>query len=205
MRVTRVRQAEEIVGGLSSTGKMPCKSISLPASACVTGAKLALIPGSACEDCYALKGRYRMSPVVEAMFRRMEALHHPQWVDAMVFLVKRQPHFRWFDSGDLQGAWHLENIIEVARQTPETQHWLPTKEYGLIRQYLGKLPDNLVVRVSSPMVDQKPLLFFPNTSTIHAEKPPQGHECLAPTQGGQCKDCRACWDRSVKNVSYKLH
>ena len=51
------KEANEIVGGLSSPGKMPCPSINLPAVACVTGAKLAQVPGTTCHGCYALKGR----------------------------------------------------------------------------------------------------------------------------------------------------
>ena len=35
------------------------------------------------------------------------------------------------DSGDLQSLEMLEAIAEVARQTPEVKHWLPTKEYGI--------------------------------------------------------------------------
>ena len=30
-------------------------------------------------------------------------------------------------------------------------------------------------------------------------------ECKAYTRGNQCGDCRACWDKTVKNVSYKKH
>ena len=28
------------------------------------------------------------------------------------------------------------------------------------------------------------------------------HTCPAPSQGGQCGDCRQCWDPKVKVVSY---
>ena len=41
---------------LSRTSKMPCESISLDARQCKTGSKLAKIPGSVCNGCYALKG-----------------------------------------------------------------------------------------------------------------------------------------------------
>jgi hypothetical protein len=29
--------------------------------------------------------------------------------------------------------------------------------------------------------------------------------CPAPSQGGKCGDCRACWDPKVKVVSYGKH
>ena len=46
--------------------------------------------------------------------------------------------------------------MTIAKNTPKIKHWLPTKEYQLIRQYekeFGEFPKNLIVRVSAPMVD----------------------------------------------------
>ena len=63
------KEANEIVGGLSAPGKMPCPSINLPAVACVTGAKLAQVPGTTCHGCYALKGRYNFKYTKIAMNR----------------------------------------------------------------------------------------------------------------------------------------
>ena len=57
----------------------------------------------------------------------MDSLDHPQWVQAMVVLIDKQPWFRWHDSGDIQSLEHLEKIFEVCRLTPETSHWLPTR------------------------------------------------------------------------------
>ncbi len=34
------KMASDIVGGLTTTSKMPCPSISIPSSACITGSKL---------------------------------------------------------------------------------------------------------------------------------------------------------------------
>ena len=68
------KEANEIVGGLSAPGKMPCPSINLPAVACVTGSKLARVPGTTCHGCYALKGRYNFKYTKIAMARRLAAL-----------------------------------------------------------------------------------------------------------------------------------
>ena len=46
---------------------MPCESISLDARQCKTGSKLAKIPGSVCNGCYALKGFYNMPSVKNKM------------------------------------------------------------------------------------------------------------------------------------------
>lgn len=47
--------------------------------------------------------------------------------------------------------------------------------------------------------------FWKWTSGVHKDKRHKGRECPAYKQDGQCKDCRACWDRKVKQVSYKEH
>lgn len=200
-----ITKALKIVGGLSRPSKMPSWSYGFSREHCQTGAKLEKLTNSICNICYAGKGCYKFKSTIKAHKRRYLALQDPQWVEAMVTLInkKKIKYFRWHDSGDLQGRWHLDNILSVCRQTPECKHWLPTKESKLV---LGvSVPDNLVIRVSSPIIDMRPLKTHEHTSTVHHLRPPHGIECSAPTTGGNCKDCRACWDRSVKNVSYKRH
>ena len=196
------KEAKEITGGLSAPNKMPGPSINLPAQACKTGAKLVQIPGSVCAGCYALKGRYRFPNVREAMDRRLAALKDPRWVDAMVTLVKGQPWFRWHDSGDIQSPEHLKNIFEVCNRTPETRHWMPTREVKFLKLMdPDVVPKNLIIRISSHMIDQGPVKHWPWTSTVVTS----GKTCPAAEQGNKCKECRACWDRSVKNVAYGKH
>ena len=108
------KDLEKIVGGLSKPSKMPGPAYNLPAYKCITGQKLAKIPGSVCFGCYALKGRYRFRPVKSAMERRLEALKDPGWVDAMIQLIKPHKEFRWHDSGDLQSLEHLQlSLIHI--------------------------------------------------------------------------------------------
>ena len=201
------KDLEKIVGGLSKPSKMPGPAYNLPAYKCITGQKLAKVPGSVCFGCYALKGRYRFRPVKSAMERRLEALQHPGWVDAMIQLIKPHKEFRWHDSGDLQSLEHLQNIFRVCRSTPNTKHWLPTKEYLMVSRFMrkhGSFPKNLIVRVSSPKIDQAPIKHYQNTSTVHTGKP-FGRECIAYKQNNECKECRACWNPRIKNISYKYH
>ena len=49
------KELEKIVGGLSKPSKMPGPAYNLPAYKCITGQKLAKVPGSVCFGCYALK------------------------------------------------------------------------------------------------------------------------------------------------------
>lgn len=211
----RKHEATSICGTLTSTSKMPCKSYSLPTETCQTGYKMAQIKGSICNSCYANKGFYRAyeNTVKPSQWARWDSLSDPLWVDAMVNLIGNDAYFRWHDSGDLQGLDHLEKIASVAQKTPNCRHWLPTREYGIIKAYIakhGSVPDNLIVRLSAmypdvPVKIPASLQGIKNitVSNVHTDKPQHGVKCHAPDNGGACGDCRACW--TDKAVSYALH
>ena len=197
------KEAKEITGGLSKPNKMPGPSINLPAVACITGAKLVNVKGSTCSGCYALKGRYRFPNVRDAMQRRLDRLYDPRWIEAMVTLIDQEPVFRWHDSGDLQSVQHLKNIFEVCKRTPETRHWLPTREAKFLTLMDPEVvPKNLIIRMSSHMINQGPVKSWPWTSTVLTDG---NHSCPASKQNNECKDCRQCWDRDVQNISYGKH
>jgi hypothetical protein len=172
------------------------------------GNVLAETAGSVCSRCYARKGRYSLAQVKRKLDDRYSGLEHPLWVPAMVLLIRWYVgrYFRWFDSGDLQSADHLQNICEVARHTPEVLHWLPTQEHEIVTQFDGQIPDNLAVRLSSHMLDGEPPSTWPQTSTVYTEEPPENaHVCPALAQDNYCGACRACWDRGVSVVTYRRH
>ena len=196
------KEARKITGGLSAPSKMPGPAHNLPAWRCITGVKLQAVKGSVCAGCYAMKGRYRFKNVKAALDRRLTALKDPRWVDAMVTLITGEKWFRWHDSGDIQSIEHLENIFRVCRKTPDTQHWMPTREAQFIKRLkINQVPRNLIIRFSSHMIDQGPVSFWPWTSTVSTTS----KTCPAQDQDNECKDCRQCWDRSVKNVAYPKH
>ena len=197
------KEARIITGGLSKPSKMPGPAHNLPAVACKTGAKLVKIPGSVCAGCYALKGRYRFTNVQQALTRRLAALEDPRWVDAMTVLIQGEKWFRWHDSGDIQSMKHLENIFEVCKRTSKTRHWMPTREAQFLKDIdPDKVPTNLIIRMSSHMINQGPVKQWPWTSTVTSST---DYSCPASKQGNSCGDCRACWDRSTPNVSYHKH
>ena len=210
----RKAEANAVCGTLTQTSKMPCKSYSLPTEACQTGYKMAQIKGSICSACYANKGFYRAyeSTIKPSQFARLDSLTNPHWIDGMVNLIGSDSFFRWHDSGDLQGVDHLEKIARVAQLTPNTRHWLPTREYGMVKAFIAKhgaLPENLIVRLSAmypdtPVVVPKSLQGAKNVavSNVHTGKP-MGTACNAPNQNGACNDCRLCW--TGETVSYALH
>ena len=209
-----IKEAWTEVGGLSKPSKMPSYGYSLSAFKCKVGSKLRLVENSTCADCYALKGRYVFPNVQEALDRRMDKLlNNPKWVEAMVFLLlhycTKSKVFRWHDSGDIQSIDHLQKIVEIAERTSDIQHWLPTREVGIVKQYLkefGEFPNNLVVRISATMINGLPHKFHRHTSTVSTAKDfDLGWTCPASKQGNKCGTCRACWDSNVENITYPLH
>ena len=199
----KVKDAKEITGSLTRTSKMPGLSYSLPAWECKTGSKLRKVKGSVCASCYALKGNYtRYKAIKAAQYVRLKAIEDSRWIEAMTAQVKRSTYFRWHDAGDVQDLQHLEKIFEVCRLTPDTKHWMPTRE-AWTKDHLTSCPDNLIIRFSVPMIDQEAPVSWPHTSTVTTK--PGLRTCPAPTQGNKCKDCRACWDKTVKNICYGEH
>jgi len=208
--ITTIKAATAIAGSLSKPSKMPGHSYGLPAEECQVGARLRVVEGSTCFFCYAFKGHYSTyrATVKPAQYKRLDAaVNHPDWVDAMVVLVSRSgdTHFRWHDSGDLQSVDHLARIVQVCERTPEVSHWLPTREYRYVLEYLkshGPFPENLTVRLSAHMVNK----IAPNhgmpTSTVVTD---DSYTCPASRQNNECRDCRACWNPNVSNVAYKAH
>ena len=196
------KEAWALVGGLSKPSKMPGWAIGIPAKECKTGSKLRLIPNSVCSECYALKNCYMFKVVQEAQYKRLKAIAHPQWVEAMATLInsKKPDVFRWHDSGDVQDEAHLNKIFEVCRLTPSKRHWMPTRE-AWIKDHMKDAPANLVVRFSSPMIDQGPVKSWANTSTVSTKS----RTCPAPDNNNECGSCRACWDPLVKNIEYGKH
>jgi len=206
------QEAWTIVGGLSKPSKMPCHGYSLPTKHCSVGSKLSDVPGSVCYKCYAERGNYLYSNVQNALDRRFQSLSDPRWIDAMTLCIKHNEgsgYFRWHDSGDLQGIWHLAMIVEVCNRTPDIKHWLPTREYSTVRQYRQEhqFPANLTVRLSAYMIDgpapeRQAGEMGVQTSTVVKTGEAT---CPAPTQGNKCLACRKCWNSSITNIAYKYH
>lgn len=218
-----IAHAVSITGGLSEPSKMPGKAYGLPTAYCATGQKMAAVPGSICSGCYAEKGFYSLyhRTVEPSQYARLDAVelaiasseYRQAFVAAFVRLIGSDEYFRWHDAGDLQSAAHLALIADVARATPSTRHWLPTREYSMVREYLGNggtIPANLIVRLSAMFPDQPAripasLTNVPgiDVSNVHRHAQPVGRACPASTQGNECRTCRACWKPGA--VSYKAH
>lgn len=212
------KEAHTITGGLSNTHKMPGQSWGISPYRCVIGQKMAQVEGSVCSKCYAMMRHYRYLNVLKAHENRYEAMlraledpgFRKSYISAFVKQINREPHFRWFDAGDIQSVEHLRLICEICEATPTTEHWLPTRELPFLLGYLqkyGPLPENLVIRASSAMIDGDPpdKAWMREAGILTSGVSSQGdHDCPATEQGGVCGACRRCWDRDVPHVTYKL-
>ena len=217
-------EAKLVAGSCTQTSKMPCPSYSLPTEACHTGFKMAQIKESICASCYADRGQYKQfaNSVKPAQFARLDAVQQAMendeaasaWISALVAMIGKSEFWRWHDSGDLQGVDHLRLIAAVCEATPHTKHWLPTREYSMVKQYIEaghKIPGNLVIRLSAMFVDKS--VIVPKslqgidgilTSEVHQHSAPTAYECVAPKQQNTCGNCRVCFNRD-SNVSYSFH
>jgi hypothetical protein len=206
-----IKELTRLTGGLGNPSKMPGYAYGLSAYHCKLGRIMARKSGSICSMCYAQKGNYDYPSVRIAHAKREAALHQlPRWTRAMSCLIAvrctgADKYFRWHDSGDLQSVAHLRAIAIVARQNPKVKFWLPTREYALVKEYCRtySVPDNLVIRLSAHYPGKRvPVFGWRLTATVNAGI---GFKCPAQSQGNSCGDCRACWDKRVRNVDYGLH
>jgi hypothetical protein len=187
----KIKQLEKKIGTLSNPSKMPSYAWGISAKHCNVGSKLAKIPGTICNKCYALKNHYLFRNVFDAHEIRRKAIEMPEWVDYMAELLIYS---------------HLMKIFEICELTPHINHWLATREYQIIQKVKEEdVPDNLCLRVSAIKVDSPPPKFWKWTSGVHKNKRHRGRECPAYKQDGECGSCRACWSRKIKQVSYKEH
>jgi hypothetical protein len=208
-----IKELTVLVGGLGQPSKMPCYSYSISNKNCITGSKLKLIEGSTCHRCYANRGNYNWPTIKDCYSNRLDKMmNDPNWVPNMSALINKTSdgYFRWFDSGDLQSVKNLADIVQIAVNTPTTQHWLPTREYGIVSEFIkagGVIPSNITLRLSAYKIEGKPPTSLANrlgvlTSTVTKG---DGYNCVASSQESKCLDCRRCWDKSIPNISYKYH
>ena len=143
------------------------------------------------------------------------------WVAVMVGAIQQSgaTYFRVHDSGDLFSVDYAKCWLEVCRQMPEIRFWIPTRAW---QQPTGPLPlfDPLleVLRqlASLPNVTVRPSALnfgdtVPAVAGLHggstADMPDVflARQCPAYKQGGNCGDCRVCWDEKELPIAYRRH
>jgi hypothetical protein len=211
---------------LTVTSKMPGPSYSLPARRACPNAQ-----GSVCERCYADKGCYVWRSTVHAQMTRfawtVESMKseegRTEWVRVIVEAIRRSGtrYFRIHDSGDFFSVEYVRAWQEVCRAMPKVKFWAPTQEYQskasteflpvinprveALRK-LAALP-NCTIRPSALNIgDYAPqVLGLHAGSAVGQSDALRTFQCPAMGQGGECRDCRTCWEEKTLPVSYHLH
>lgn len=199
---------------------------------CNVGGKLINKPGSVCHKCYAVK-MGKVYPSADKswtnnlmLFRRAvlddTVIDWCESVAAQIIRIsanktkkglKGANFHRWFSAGDIDSITMLRAIIKVCELTPSINHWLPTREKGILSEYLNHtlepLPVNLNIRLSGAMIDGSiPATHSAVTSsTVHTKGKAKGIECPSykPANKGSCGDCSMCWNKKIENISYLKH
>ncbi len=210
-----VKDAKKL--GNISTGntKMGTTTFAIDAFACKTGSKLAKNPNTPCHSCYARRLQ-KLRPTVDQGWKlnlsKWLQANPKAWAKAMAFQIERyntDGFHRWFDSGDLQSLEMLDAIVDVCLQTPQTKHWLPTQERGIVKKFKangGVVPDNLVIRVSASKLDGAMPNGIDHGSQVFTKgTEPKGLECKARDRDNACGPCKACWSKDVEFISYPKH
>lgn len=200
---------------LSSAGKMPCKSFSLPVNDEVCKGRYNDEGDlkAVCQQCYAAKGFYRMKPAIALREHNLACSKQDNFRFELLEVIRKEikgKYFRWFDSGDIYSDKFLKDIIHICSSTPDIFHWIPTKTRHLFNQNLWEALENLPnvkVRYSADGIEGE---YNKNLhgSTVYQDKRKLNKKevftCKAPRQNGKCENCRACW-HNKKVIAYKLH
>jgi len=172
------------------------------------GADGKLVP--ACQGCYAVGGNYRFPNVKAPRIANREDWKRDAWVSDMVLALRNDRYFRWFDSGDVYDVRLANKVYLVMLNTPNVQHWLPTRMHKFpkfkgILAAMQALP-NVMVRPSSDSVTGE-FVAGVHGSTIVTDKEPRAGVtlCHAANNEGKCGPCRACYSKDVPVIGYLAH
>lgn len=199
---------------LSKTSKMPCYSWSTPIETCPIGSILRKIEGTPCSVCYADGFLYQLDNARYVRHRNLLSYlnNRNQWIADITLKIDSTflDIFRWFDSGDIIDEQMFIDICQVAKNLPHILFWLPTQQLNFVSKHLDKIPDNLMVRISSTKINKyrKLSISHPNVgvSMVYTEETKAFTEiCKAQFNKKKCGRCRMCWDKEIKNISYPLH
>ena len=172
------------------------------------GADGKLVP--ACQGCYAVGGNYRFQNVKAPRIANRGDWKRDEWVGDMVNALHNDRYFRWFDSGDVYDVRLAKKIYLVMLNTPNVQHWLPTRMHKFpkfkgILAAMQALP-NVMVRPSSDSVTGEYVAGIHGSTIVPDKEPRAGVTlCHAANNEGKCGPCRACYSKDVPVIGYLAH
>ena len=143
-----------------------------------------------CGKCYSHKmlSTYRKScvPAFQHNSRLMS-----EAIDWDLLPIINQAYFRFNGHGELINTAHLQNIVNIARKNPHCNFALWTKRISIVRQFKGKIPDNLILVFSNPRIDKvidTPRGFHKVFNNVSKDSI-INQNCT----GRKCMDCLLCY------------
>ena len=170
------------------------------------------------KDCYARKGNFRFANVQKSLIDNLSAYQNnpldyfntiKNEIDNGIILHK---YFRWHAAGDIVDEAYFENMVELAKQLPETKFLAFTKKYELVNAYIERgqgLPSNLNIVFSAwgkllPLENPHglPVAYIRfNKSELNGMIPDDAEECA-----GDCTSCLKCWNvKFGQSVVFNKH
>lgn len=191
--------------GNMKLGAIP--SVSLPA--CIT-----CNPDAPCfKKCYAARITRRYKQSRDAYARNLEILNTDPgayWLQVKAAAMVTR-FFRYHVSGDIPNALYLINMIQLARELPNTNFLAFTKQYQLVNSYLkngGTIPNNLKIIFSNwgSWKCENPY-NLPVCEIIFKNETPRDDWKIC---GGNCSECACrgvgCWElKNGETISIYEH
>lgn len=174
-----------------------------------------------CRICYARKHSFNRFPnVVASRERKAQEWKEVEWVDGMIREISRlkplgdSSYFRWFDTGDIYTEDLGLKIMDVILGTPKVKHLIFTKVYDIphlapVVEELSTI-SNCCVRFSAKGLDGKYNEGFGNSAVVvnYRYQIPKGSylcDSCMPGSNSTCSDCKICWEKDQKVVTFISH
>lgn len=191
------------------TGKMKgMQSLSTSCKVNPNCAKYAKVKGSICEKCYAqrMMGMYKG---LEDCTKRNTEILTSRVLDMDELPLINACYFRLEAFGDLNNTTQLINYFNICKKNPDVHFALWTKNPGIVREVADQKPKNLVILVSSIMVNHPVELdkmpYADKVFTVYDKETIAKDNININCGAKNCLKCHSCYKKSgPKYVNEKL-
>ena len=159
------------------------------------------VKGSICQKCYAVKGCKMYTNLDNVLLQNGEILQNK--ID--VSEIKTSTIYYRFEShGDLINENHLDNLVRIVENNPQTKFGLWTKHYKITEKYFDthKKPNNLQLQYSSLKINKKlDINKFKHCDRIFSVYDKEISKTTDINCGSKdCFNCGLCYNKN--NVQY---
>lgn len=192
--------SEDILKQSNLTGKMfniPSLSTSpMNNSNCIKNRK---IKNSICSGCYAVTGCKMYSNLDKMLLKNSETLSKKQ--DFSEFKTNTI-YYRFESHGDLINSEHLDNLVRIAKNNPQTKFALWTKVYKITEKYFSieTKPKNLQVLYSSLMKNKQlninKFKYCDKIFTVYEKQYVKNNDIKINCGSKDCFGCGLCYNKN---------